>query len=80
MLITKAAMFLFNNYTQALGILNDMPSAIEAITGSRTVQTSLYHQWLHQEWAYLGSRKTEPQASVDQTEYVALLMKMRAAR
>jgi hypothetical protein len=73
------ATFLFNNYQQAQGLLNDMPTAIAALQSGKALEDTVYHEHLDAERLYLASRKKEPESDVIACEYVALLIKYEAA-
>ncbi|KIM86138.1 hypothetical protein PILCRDRAFT_5198 [Piloderma croceum F 1598] len=75
----ELATFLFNNYQQAQGLLNDMPTAIAALQSGKALEDTVYHEHLDAERLYLASRKKEPESDVIACEYVALLIKYEAA-
>lgn len=74
---TCAALFLYNNYVQALTLLCDMPMAISTLAGDHPTP---YQTWLDQERNYLDSKLTEPDADIMKREYVALLTKAQLAK
>ncbi|KAF8574809.1 hypothetical protein K439DRAFT_1624059 [Ramaria rubella] len=67
--------FLFNNYKQALEILQDMPNKIKSLTSGWEVSEAQFVEWLQQECDYLNSKHSEPEVDVLGVEYVELLDK-----
>jgi hypothetical protein len=72
--------FLFNNYRQALGILEEAPHQIEALTSGCWVTDAQFAHWLDEEHRYLQSKLAEPEIDVLRIEYVELLTKYNEAR
>ncbi|KAF8573305.1 hypothetical protein K439DRAFT_1559086, partial [Ramaria rubella] len=73
------ANFMFNNYTQALELLRDMPVHISTLTSGRNILEAQYAGWLSDEHKYLESKHSEPEIDVLGVEYVGLLTKYAEA-
>ncbi|KAF8580998.1 hypothetical protein K439DRAFT_1355366, partial [Ramaria rubella] len=74
------ANFMFNNYTQALEILRDMPVRIDTLTSGQNILEAQYASWLSDEHQYLESKKLESEIDVLGVEYVRLLTEYSEAR
>ncbi|KAF8575703.1 hypothetical protein K439DRAFT_1369235, partial [Ramaria rubella] len=73
------ANFMFNDYTQALEFLQDMPVHIDTLTSGQNILEAQYAGWLSDEHQYLESKKLEPEIDVLGVEYVRLLTKYSKA-
>ncbi|KAF8576014.1 hypothetical protein K439DRAFT_1623158 [Ramaria rubella] len=76
---SSLAQFIFQNYKQALEVLQDMPVRIESLTSGRLISNAQYSSWLSEECKYLESKKAEPESDVLGVEYVELLNKYHEA-
>lgn len=78
--IWRAATFLYNNYKQALEILDESPIMLQdAMEELGITSYSVFEGWLNEEKAYLLGLKKEPEAETLQMEYWLKLGKLRVS-
>lgn len=76
---TALSKFLYNNYKQALLILDGQPSLALAMNHLGVTDVSTFHGWLEEERAYLQGLRKEPEQETLQLEYYGILLKLQAA-
>ncbi|KAG2053734.1 hypothetical protein BDR06DRAFT_982611 [Suillus hirtellus] len=75
------SMFLYNNYTQALGILHNEQSMLPQLMHELGITNdSIFENWLVEECAYLMSLNQEPKQETLQMEYWKKLVNMTASK
>jgi hypothetical protein len=65
--------FLFNNYKQALSLLETKPAVIAALTKVGASSGEVVHVWLREEEAYLRGLSKEPLNETLEMEYYKML-------
>lgn len=73
-------MFLYGNYKQIGGILEESPAAIAALLSGQLPEETHYHQHLEAERAYLLSRKKEAPEDDMACHYFVLLLAYEKAK
>jgi len=79
--LTCTAMFLHNNYKQALSILGETQERLPQLKHELNItDDSVFHAWLAEDRAYLLSRKKEPKEETAQMTYWQRLVNLTASR
>ena len=68
--------FLFNNYQQALDILNTQLALDQAMNDLRVDDPSVFQEWLAEECEYLRGLSAEPVIETLEMEYYQQLSKL----
>lgn len=77
----KLGMFLYNNYRQALGILEDgQESLTRAMQDLNISDVTVFEEWLKEEKTYLEGLNREPEEETLQMEYWQALVNFAAAQ
>jgi len=72
---------LYNNYVQALEILNTLPAWLEPTKVALNIPSNeTFHTWQLEEKTYLASLKSEPDADIFKMEYLCTLCKCKEAK
>lgn len=76
---TITANFIFNNYRQALGILQVGPANLRGIEARIGTCAADYERYLEEERLYLAELQKEPEETLKAVEYMEKLEKLREA-
>jgi len=69
--------FLFNNYKQALELLDGAPSVMAALSQLGATSTAVVEEWLEEEGVYLRALKKEPLEETLEMEYYKVVLGLR---
>jgi hypothetical protein len=71
--------FLYNNYKQALDIINDVTPAVEELKVQLNLEDTDFHHWNVEELEYLVSLASEVEYDPQKTAYVEALQSLMMA-
>jgi hypothetical protein len=71
--------FLVNNYTQALDILQGASALERSMADLAITNTNVFAEWLEEEREYLKGLSTEPIRETQEMEYYQKLVNLRAS-
>jgi hypothetical protein len=71
--------FLYNNYKQALDIINDLTPAVEELKVQLNLVDADFHHWNAEELKYLESLANEVEYNPQKTAYVKALQSLKVA-
>jgi hypothetical protein len=78
-LIHHIGKFLYNNYKQALRIINEFTPTVEELKTQLKISDSDFERWNAEEAEYLGNLAKEPDFDIQSTAYVEALQSLSAA-